>query len=1498
MSTTQDHNCIFCKESFYNKEDLQIHFRKHGDPKFNQSMKCSKISTEGPSHGSGDQSEDSQIEMVSCDVCTEMFPTISKAITHKHKVHPDHDAKYFCPWCGKLFTMKHLYNKHIENSHGGNDQSEKSGFHCDSCEVDFFVPSAMVYHNKFFHRQDTELAVIGHSKKMKLFNQEPLPIYYCPFCGEEYFNKVNLHKHMRDDHSDENQSPDDVLRCPLCEAIFYHLDAYELHLTFHSSDDLYCEENEMARDIMEFSLETVSPIMEKVENEADNGTDTANSIGIEELLQQAMNESNDNDNSNSEGVLEKKKKRKKHKKKKTITLDEFLNMNKDVFGEGLGDVQGIEEVPTQVVAKQLKPRKPPKIVVGAKLTPTVEIEKLKKQGIVVKKKLNHPNQFEGIKVMHSKPMSIQNVKAIKINPTAQKPKQFLSSSNDALAKLQNSQIKIVKKGVQSCTASETSKTKTLEEADIDSEKPDSQNTSDMEETENATGKEKEQNEGYFTHKEKDNKVKMSPKNTTESNSESPEQGNSTSPVDHRNQDMEEEAESQVLGNNQNSKKILMVSDSHKGIPKINKPKMNSTETFNALKNLSQHITIKPMSSPNNTFHQQKCLTKLDDDECQSSDADEDHIEDEIETTDNKATESIQNNSDKKPLNALIRLSHLTVKSVNQTKSASSVLIKNNLPDHCSADKLDIEKYVNNSGIPKPNTIIDTAKESKVDVQQESFKSLDAMKNISKHVTIKSLKPSPKSAKVITEKADHESDNDDHVDEDPDLETNTENGGCIFVNKNLKLPNSVTMKSLKSPVMKSQTPSNSPKSTNRFVEYENLKTDKEVPLKIDEATKQTCTNILKQLPNITAKSLNSIKNVQSQVTVNTPKQAMNMQKCNFVQKSFKTEETDEEIEIFNIDDSDEEEMSYQNRSKNDAQIKSITNSLSKAKRNITNQKLDLLRNLNKNITIKSTNQFKSANSENCQDDESNKEYYSDHENETMQRPVEKTTSLNNTLRNLGKNITVTSSSPKTSVFSANTSPMIKDVVRTSNSDSDQEISKSDENDDDIESQITTSILPKRFPDANRKPDCLSNLKNITIKSLKDMNFDDEENDDDANIHDSVHETKPIIPKFGKHMSVKPFKQLKSHSEATIDVPINKNMKQQIVSRSSNQSFNQKVSTSDQVNAINKEVTVQTFQTKTVIEEVTTTVTKTIRTLNQTVKQEIRNTNQNTPMIRPQRIQGIRPNQPINNLQGTQVRTAMPTMRPRIRNSAPANRPVVGSFVRSPNHAIPVRGSVTTSNHLGPFRPPMATSNQLVPVRPGLTVRGNSPCMPSIRKPGPSLTTTQTGPQRPVFGKPLKISPTAMTSNKRLTSVETAGPFSCFKKPKESPIPSFDDSEGQMHFASSSQTSRSNFSSTTKTVKDNSLVTSSQMSSEISASMQQISNLSMSGIKVVKTSKAKQTTQVEEKSDVSSTKRSALEAIERLQKQGLLVKKPRAEEHDSDNEYYDSGSDNDDDCYDNT
>ncbi|XP_041979007.1 putative leucine-rich repeat-containing protein DDB_G0290503 [Aricia agestis] len=422
MTTEKQFNCVFCKETFSNKEDLQIHFRKHGDPSF-------KSGTPNDSPN-GSEKTTEENEMVGCDVCEEVFPTISKAITHKHKVHPDHDAKYFCPFCGKLFTMKHLYNKHIQTNHDSQLSVEKSDFHCDSCEVMFFVPSAMLYHNKFFHRQDSELPATGGSKKVKLYSKEMIQLFYCAFCGEEYNNKVNLHKHVSDDHSDENQSPDEVLKCPLCEAIFHHLDAYELHLMFHSTEDEYSERNEMADEVTEFSLETVPPIMEKVENESSQDNTADEAVDVDNFLQLMMGDSGDGG-----GEKKKSKKHKKHKKSKkaAISLDEFLNMNKDVFGDGL-DVQGIEEVPSRVMLKKMQVKKCPPNKAKAL---NADINKLQKIGITVKTKSGSNFRPTVNRCITNQPAQRNVVDKSKVND----PKELISK----LMRQGNSQIKIVKK---------------------------------------------------------------------------------------------------------------------------------------------------------------------------------------------------------------------------------------------------------------------------------------------------------------------------------------------------------------------------------------------------------------------------------------------------------------------------------------------------------------------------------------------------------------------------------------------------------------------------------------------------------------------------------------------------------------------------------------------------------------------------------------------------------------------------------------------------------------------------------------------------------------------------------------------------------------------------------------------------------------------------------------------------------------------------------------------
>ena len=42
-------------------------------------------------------------------VTAETFPTVTAAITHKFKVHPDSSTKYFCPYCGQQFPLKVWY---------------------------------------------------------------------------------------------------------------------------------------------------------------------------------------------------------------------------------------------------------------------------------------------------------------------------------------------------------------------------------------------------------------------------------------------------------------------------------------------------------------------------------------------------------------------------------------------------------------------------------------------------------------------------------------------------------------------------------------------------------------------------------------------------------------------------------------------------------------------------------------------------------------------------------------------------------------------------------------------------------------------------------------------------------------------------------------------------------------------------------------------------------------------------------------------------------------------------------------------------------------------------------------------------------------------------------------------------------------------------------------------------------------------------------------------
>ena len=88
---------------------------------------------------------------------------------------------------------------------------------------------------------------MGPSKKIKMnIAGEASSVFYCHLCGQEYLVKFNLQKHIEAMHPPEerNAPPEQLIRCKLCEAVFYSKKAWKSHNMLHSPGDLYINKEE------------------------------------------------------------------------------------------------------------------------------------------------------------------------------------------------------------------------------------------------------------------------------------------------------------------------------------------------------------------------------------------------------------------------------------------------------------------------------------------------------------------------------------------------------------------------------------------------------------------------------------------------------------------------------------------------------------------------------------------------------------------------------------------------------------------------------------------------------------------------------------------------------------------------------------------------------------------------------------------------------------------------------------------------------------------------------------------------------------------------------------------------------------------------------------------------------------------------------------------------------------------------------------------------------
>lgn len=279
--SAENHKCVFCSQLFPTKAELQTHFRRHANGdidikgrakvrhkgELGEGEECGGGGGGGGAAGRGSLTGDSEPapgttgtaatakNSAACDVCGEVFRTVSLAISHKFRKHPDSLLKYYCPHCGMMFPIKVNRDKHLASHPAAAPQQV---FPCRPCGVTFYTQRAKKFHMDSAHkgaiRMVNPVRTPAPSMKIVVNNAgEAHSVYYCHLCGCEYQVKYNLQKHLATKHSESERDalPTELVQCNLCSAVFYTKRAYEAHSHHHREGDLFATNEQMRQQVVQ-----------------------------------------------------------------------------------------------------------------------------------------------------------------------------------------------------------------------------------------------------------------------------------------------------------------------------------------------------------------------------------------------------------------------------------------------------------------------------------------------------------------------------------------------------------------------------------------------------------------------------------------------------------------------------------------------------------------------------------------------------------------------------------------------------------------------------------------------------------------------------------------------------------------------------------------------------------------------------------------------------------------------------------------------------------------------------------------------------------------------------------------------------------------------------------------------------------------------------------------------------------------------------------------------
>lgn len=202
--------CKLCNERFVSPDKLEIHMvMNHGEPKYSCQL-CYFVTWNVPDMMEHFTTKHLDPLYNNCTVCNKVYQ--SKVSIQRHMYRHHCSLSIACTICRRIYKSFNALKAHTRLVH------LKSGYQCGICKRRVATPASLEAHMR------------RHEAARHSANPDT---YICTTCGETFFNKRDLRKHVAI-HGGNNPYV-----CPVCRKAFEKRKIQVQHILTHMNSPLY-----------------------------------------------------------------------------------------------------------------------------------------------------------------------------------------------------------------------------------------------------------------------------------------------------------------------------------------------------------------------------------------------------------------------------------------------------------------------------------------------------------------------------------------------------------------------------------------------------------------------------------------------------------------------------------------------------------------------------------------------------------------------------------------------------------------------------------------------------------------------------------------------------------------------------------------------------------------------------------------------------------------------------------------------------------------------------------------------------------------------------------------------------------------------------------------------------------------------------------------------------------------------------------------------------------